>query len=81
MIQNPLFRQCLATVPAEERAAFDRNFDIAERLYNTITVQNITPDQLAKRLNVTKQQLTRWLTGRHPFNDETIKKLNAVLFP
>ena len=32
MIQNKLFRDCLAAIPAEQKAEFDLSFDIAERI-------------------------------------------------
>ena len=31
MIQNKLFRQCLAAVPEEQKAEFELSFGIAER--------------------------------------------------
>ena len=31
MIQNKLFRDCLAAIPAEQKAEFDLSFGIAER--------------------------------------------------
>ena len=37
MIQNKLFRDCLAAIPAEQKAEFDLSFGIAERMYITIT--------------------------------------------
>ena len=32
MIQNNLFRQCLAAIPEEQRIEFDLSFGIAERI-------------------------------------------------
>ena len=32
MIQNDLFRQCLATIPEEQKAEFELKFGIAERI-------------------------------------------------
>ena len=32
MIQNKLFRDCLAAIPAEQKAEFDLSFGIAERI-------------------------------------------------
>ena len=31
MMQNKLFRDCLAAIPAEQKAEFDLSFGIAER--------------------------------------------------
>ena len=32
MIQNKLFRDCLAAIPTEQKAEFDLSFGIAERI-------------------------------------------------
>ena len=38
MIQNELFRDCLAAIPAEQKAEFDLSFGIAERISEMVWV-------------------------------------------
>lgn len=42
MVQNALFRQCLANVPAEQKAAFNLSYGIAERLEDILKSKGMT---------------------------------------
>ena len=41
MIQNALFRQCLATIPEEQKAEFELSFGIAERISEVLKAKNV----------------------------------------
>ena len=42
MVHNELFRQCLAAVPAEQRAEFELSFGIAERINEVLKSEGLT---------------------------------------
>ena len=66
MIQNKLFRDCLAAIPAEQKAEFDLSFGIAEHISEILK---------AKR----ESEISKWLTGRHNFTTQTIARIETAL--
>ena len=51
MIQNALFRQCLAAVPEEQKAEYELTFGIAERISEVLKGKNLTQKELAQKLH------------------------------
>ncbi len=47
MIQNKLFRDCLAAIPAEQKAEFDLSFGIAERISEILKAKGLTQKDFA----------------------------------
>lgn len=79
MIQNKLFRDCLAAVPAEQKAEFDLSFGIAERLSEILKSKGLTQKDLARKLNKRESEISKWLTGRHNFTTQTIARIQTAL--
>ena len=75
MIQNKLFRDCLAAIPAEQKAEFDLSFGIAER----ISDKGLTQKDFARLLNKRDSEISKWLTGRHNFTTQTIARIETAL--
>ena len=50
MVQNELFRQCLSTIPEEQKAEFELSFGIAERISEVLKTKNITQKDFANQL-------------------------------
>ena len=48
MIQNKLFRDCLAAIPAEQKAEFDLSFGIAERISEILKTKGLTQKDFAR---------------------------------
>ena len=48
MIQNKLFRDCLAAIPAEQKAEFDLSFGIAERISEILKAKGLTQKDFAQ---------------------------------
>lgn len=46
MVQNKLFRDCLAAIPAEQKAEFDLSFGIAERLSEILKEKGLSQKTL-----------------------------------
>ena len=65
MIQNALFRQCLADIPEEQKAEFELSFEIAERISEVLKAKNLTQKDFAQKLHMRESEISKWLTGRH----------------
>ena len=79
MIQNALFRQCLAAVPEEQKAEYELTFGIAERISEVLKGKNLTKKELAQKLHKKESEISKWLTGRHNFTMQTIAKIETAL--
>ena len=49
MIQNKLFRDCLAAILAEQKAEFDLSFGIAERISEILKAKGLTQARPIRR--------------------------------
>lgn len=79
MIKNDLFRQCLAAVPAEQKAEFELSYGIAERISEILRSRGLTQKEFAGQLNKRESEISKWLTGRHNFTMQTIAKIETAL--
>ena len=79
MIQNALFRQCLAAVPEEQKAEYELTFGIAERISEVLKGMHLTQKELAQKLHKKESEISKWLTGRHNFTMQTIAKIETAL--
>ena len=79
MIQNKLFRDCLATIPSEQKAELELSFSIAERLSEILKEKGLTQKQLAQMLNKRESEISKWLTGRHNFTTHTIARIQTAI--
>ena len=79
MIQNKLFRNCLAAIPAEQKAEFDLSFGIAERISEILKAKGLTQKDFARLLNKQDSEISKWLTGRHNFTTQTIARIETAL--
>ena len=79
MIKNDLFRQCLAEIPAEQKAEFEISYGIAERISDVLKSKGITQKEFAGQLGKRESEISKWLTGRHNFTMQTIAKIETAL--
>ena len=57
MIQNKLFRDCLAAIPAEQKAEFDLSFGIAERISEILKAKGLTQKDYANKHILKHQEI------------------------
>ena len=74
-----LFRDCLAAIPAEQKAEFDLSFGIAERISESLKAKGLTQKDFARLLNKRDSEISKWLTGRHNFTTQTIARIETGL--
>lgn len=79
MVQNELFRQCLAAIPEEQKLEFELSFGIAERISEILKSRNLTQKDFAQQLNKRESEVSKWMTGRHNFTMQTIAKIESAL--
>lgn len=79
MVQNELFRQCLASIPEEQKAGFELSFGIAERISEVLKSKNLTQKDFAKQIHKQESEISKWMTGRHNFTVQTIAKIETAL--
>ena len=79
MIQNPLFRECLAAIPEERKAEFDLSFAIATRIDEVLKRKGMTQRELARRLGKRESEVSKGLPGRHNFTTNTIARISLSL--
>ena len=79
MIQNALFRKCLAAVPEDQKAAFEFSYGIAERISEVLQAKNLTQKDFAQKLHKRESEISKWMTGRHNFTIQTIAKIETAL--
>lgn len=79
MIQNKLFRSCLAAVPEEQKAIFELSYNIADRICKILKEQNLTQKEFASKMHKRESEISKWLTGRHNFTMQTIVKIEQTL--
>ena len=58
MIQNKLFRDCLAAIPAEQKAEFDLSFGIAERISEILKPRD-SPKRISPDCSTSETQKSR----------------------
>ena len=79
MIQNNLFRQCLAAIPEEQKKEFELSFGIAERISEVLKSKNLTQKDFANKMHKRESEISKWMTGRHNFTMQTITKIETAL--
>ena len=79
MIQNALFRECLAAIPEERKAEFELSYAIAERIAYVLKSKGMTQRDLAQRLGKRESEVSKWLTGRHNLTTNTIARISYAL--
>jgi transcriptional regulator with XRE-family HTH domain len=63
----------------EHRAWLVKSQAIALKILRTIRAQGLTQKELAEKLNVAPQQVSKWVKGRENFTLETLVKIEQVL--
>lgn len=63
----------------ENKAWLQKSQAIALKILRTIRAKGMTQKELAEKLNVSPQQVNKWVKGKENFTLETISKIENVL--
>ena len=76
---SPILEEATATITPQERAAFDLNFDISERIYQIIQKKGMTKRDLARLTGKKESEVSRWFMLGHNFTCKTIAMIQLAL--
>ncbi|MBO7440268.1 MAG: helix-turn-helix transcriptional regulator [Bacteroidales bacterium] len=76
MITNQLFRECLAEIPAEVRRGLEISYAVAEKIADIMKLKGISKRDFAKKMHVSEDTVSKWLTGRYDFSLSQISKIS-----
>jgi hypothetical protein len=76
---SPILEEATAAITPQERAAFDLNFDISERIYQIIQAKGMTKRDLARLTGKKESEVSRWFMLGHNFTCKTIAMIQLAL--
>jgi len=76
---NAIMQSIRETTPAEVRKQVDLSVAISNRIYELLEKKGMSQKDLAKLLNKTETEVSRWLSGTHNLTLATIAKVASVL--
>ena len=76
---SPILEEAMANVTPQERAAFDLNFSISERIYEIIQSKGMTKRDLARLTSKKESEVSRWFMFGHNFTCKTIAMIQQAL--
>ncbi len=76
---NKLFKKALEQVSPEAKAYVAVSMAIAARIDSLLEQKDWSGADLARTLDKSPSEISRWLSGTHNFTLETLAKLEAVL--
>ncbi|MCR5039403.1 MAG: helix-turn-helix domain-containing protein [Bacteroidales bacterium] len=76
---SPILEEATASITPQERAAFDLNYDISERIYQIIQEKGMTKRDLARLTGKKESEVSRWFMLGHNFTCKTIALIQLAL--
>lgn len=76
---SPILEEATVAITPQERAAFDLNFDISERIYQIIQKKGMTKRDLARLTGKKESEVSRWFMLGHNFTCKTIAMIQLAL--
>lgn len=76
---SPILEEATAGVTPQERAAFDLNFSISERIHEIIQRKGMTKRDLARLTGKKESEVSRWFMFGHNFTCKTIAMIQLAL--
>ena len=76
---SPILEEATAGVTPQERAAFDLNFSISERIHEIIQRKGMTKRDLARLTGKKESEVSRWFMFGHNFTCKTIAMIQQAL--
>ena len=78
-IYSPILQKAIADITPQERAAFDLNFNISERIYHVLQEKGMTKRDLARLTGKKESEVSRWFSFGHNFTCKTIATIQLAL--
>ena len=76
---SPIVEEAAKSISEQERAIFDLNFRISERLYHVLRERNMTKRDLARLTGKKESEVSRWFMLGHNFSCKSIAIIQQAL--
>ena len=76
---SPILEEAASGITPQERATFDLNFSISERIYEIIQSKGMTKRDLARLTGKKESEVSRWFMFGHNFTCKTIALIQQTL--
>lgn len=76
---SPIVKEAANSISAQERAIFDLNFRISERLYRILHERNMSKRDLARLTGKKESEVSRWFMLGHNFTCKSIAIIQQAL--
>lgn len=76
---DPLFQEVLNGIPAQTTYEVGYSYDIATVLHKVLVRKGWSQVEFARRLGKKESEISKWLSGVHPFTMKTIAKISSVI--
>lgn len=78
-IYSPILQEAHDSITIQERASFDLNFSISEKIYQILQKKGMTKRDLAKLTGKKESEVSRWFAFGHNFTCKTIALIQLAL--
>ena len=78
-VYSPILQEAHDSITPQERAAFDLNFDISEKIYQILKEKGMTKRDLARLTGKKESEVSRWFALGHNFTCKTIALIQLAL--
>lgn len=76
---SPIVEEAAKSISDQERAIFDLNFRISERLYHVLRERNMSKRDLARLTGKKESEVSRWFMLGHNFSCKSIAIIQQAL--
>lgn len=76
---SPIVEEAAKNISEQERAIFDLNFRISERIYQIMRLRNMTKRELARLTGKKESEVSRWFMLGHNFSCKSIAIIQQAL--
>ena len=76
---SPIVQEASNSISAQERAIFDLNFRISERIYQLLRERNMSKRDLARLTGKKESEVSRWFMLGHNFSCKSIAIIQQAL--
>lgn len=79
MKKNALLEELRKTVSKEIKREIDLSFEIVNRIHDILESKDFDQKDLAKLLNKSEAEISKWMRGTHNFTLKTLTRIETVL--
>ena len=78
-VYSPILQEAIDSITPLERASFDLNFSISEKIYQILQEKGMTKRDLARLTGKKESEVSRWFSFGHNFTCKTIAMIQLAL--